>query len=572
MKILTHIARIIVGVLFIVSGFVKLNDPMGFSFKLQEYFSPGVLNLEFLSPFALGLAILLVIIEVIVGISLLIGYMRTLTLTLLTGMIVFFTFLTFYSAYFNKVTDCGCFGDAIPLTPWQSFTKDVILLVLILFLIINRKYILPLTSKFTRTVIIFFSFIACLAFGYHVLMHLPWLDFRAYKEGVNITEGMSVPEGAPEAVFKYHWKFNVNGEEKIITTTGAYPDSEGEFISVDTEEVQKGYEPPIHDFSIEKDGEDFTQKFLSEENLIMVISYNLNSTEWNGWPDIKDKTDEALKKGYTVIGLTSSGASEVNELKQKQKLNFDFYTTDETALKTIVRSNPGILRLKKGTIIQKRHWNDTDEIELETLPTANPDLDLSLKRNLDSIKELEAYFKPLYYAENINERMAIAQAYGLENEEVSGNLLMRKKAMDTASLKLVKQLLDTMGYPGKDLVGEPTNLVALEVIANNPEQIPMYLDTIKKAAQDHQLPFTLVAALEDRYLMHTGEAQIYGTQALITKNGGFIWPIKAPESVNERRRAAGFKDTIEEYSKDLLGEDYVFTTVQLDDVQSLYKI
>ena len=304
----------------------------------------------------------------------------------------------------------------------------------------------------------------------------------------------------------------------------------------------------------------------------MVISYNLNSTEWNGWPDIKDKTDEALKKGYTVIGLTSSGASEVNELKQKQKLNFDFYTTDETALKTIVRSNPGILRLKKGTIIQKRHWNDTDEIELETLPTANPDLDLSLKRNLDSIKELEAYFKPLYYAENINERMAIAQAYGLENEEVSGNLLMRKKAMDTASLKLVKQLLDTMGYPGKDLVGEPTNLVALEVIANNPEQIPMYLDTIKKAAQDHQLPFTLVAALEDRYLMHTGEAQIYGTQALITKNGGFIWPIKAPESVNERRRAAGFKDTIEEYSKDLLGEDYVFTTVQLDDVQSLYKI
>ena len=140
MKILTHIARIIVGVLFIVSGFVKLNDPMGFSFKLQEYFSPGVLNLEFLSPFALGLAILLVIIEVIVGISLLIGYMRTLTLTLLTGMIVFFTFLTFYSAYFNKVTDCGCFGDAIPLTPWQSFTKDVILLVLILFLIINRKY------------------------------------------------------------------------------------------------------------------------------------------------------------------------------------------------------------------------------------------------------------------------------------------------------------------------------------------------------------------------------------------------------------------------------------------------
>src|SRR5690606_22005492 len=140
MKILVGIIRIFVGVLFIISGFVKLNDPLGFSYKLQEYFSAQVLNLEFLIPFSLVLAIMLVVFELVLGIMLLIGYLPKFTTWSLLIMIVFFTFLTFYSAYFNKVTDCGCFGDAMPLTPWQSFTKDVVLLVLILFLFFNRKF------------------------------------------------------------------------------------------------------------------------------------------------------------------------------------------------------------------------------------------------------------------------------------------------------------------------------------------------------------------------------------------------------------------------------------------------
>jgi uncharacterized membrane protein YphA (DoxX/SURF4 family) len=130
MKILVGIIRIFVGILFIISGFIKLNDPLGFSYKLQEYFSAQVLNLEFLIPFALVIAIVLVIFELVLGIMLIIGYLPRFTLWSLLIMIVFFTFLTFYSAYFNKVTDCGCFGDALPLTPWQSFYKDVVLLVL----------------------------------------------------------------------------------------------------------------------------------------------------------------------------------------------------------------------------------------------------------------------------------------------------------------------------------------------------------------------------------------------------------------------------------------------------------
>src|SRR5699024_4835047 len=144
MKLLVNSARIVVGLLFMFSGFVKMVDPIGFSYKLQEYFGPGVFNLEFLVPYTLIIAIILVIFELLLGVVLLLGYARKFTKWALLLLIIFFTFLTFYSAYFNKVTDCGCFGDAIPLTPWQSFGKDVVLLLLIMFIFAKSRLITPL--------------------------------------------------------------------------------------------------------------------------------------------------------------------------------------------------------------------------------------------------------------------------------------------------------------------------------------------------------------------------------------------------------------------------------------------
>jgi len=364
MRILVSFSRIVVAALFLFSGFIKLNDPLGFSYKLQEYFGEGVLNLEFLIPFALLIATFLVIYEVILGVMLILGYLNKFTVWSLLLMIVFFTFLTFYSAYFNKVTDCGCFGDALPLTPWESFTKDVILLVLVLILFFGRKYITPILPTTTHKWIVFASFIGCLGFAYHVLMHLPALDFRAYKVGVNIEEGMSVPEGAPEAKFAYHWKFNVNGEEKIITTGGDYPTVAGKFINVETETIEEGYEPPIHDFAIDKNGEDFTKEFLSKDKVVFIVAYNLAKSEGEGFSAVKTITDKATSKGYTVIGLTASGEKDVQNVIAKHKLGFEFYTTDETALKTILRSNPGIVKLNKGTIKQKLHWNDAEDLNL----------------------------------------------------------------------------------------------------------------------------------------------------------------------------------------------------------------
>ncbi len=364
MKYIVGLSRFIVGVLFIISGFIKLNDPVGFSFKLEEYFSAGVLDLPFFEPYALAISIFVVIFEVMLGVMLLVGFRVKFTVWSLLLMIIFFTFLTFYSAYYNKVTDCGCFGDAIKLTPWESFTKDIVLLVLILVLFIGSKHINSVFGSNTKRIITIVALISCGIYANYVLNHLPVIDFRPYKIGANIEEGMGIPEGSPKAIFEYAWKFNVDGAEKIIVTNGDYPTVEGEFVNVETTEIQKGYEPPIHDFTIEQLGEDYATTLLQEPKLVMVVAYDLRKSNRPVFEQIKEITDSAMKNGYKVIGMSASNDLQTQELRKDYNLNFEFYFTDETTLKTIVRSNPGVLVLEKGTIKQKVHYKDLEDLQL----------------------------------------------------------------------------------------------------------------------------------------------------------------------------------------------------------------
>ena len=384
MKVLVGVSRIFVGVLFIISGLIKLNDPVGFSFKLGDYFAPEVLNLPFLEPYALVIAVLVVILEVLLGVMLIVGYAKKFTLWSLLLMIVFFTFLTFYSAYFNKVTDCGCFGDALKLTPWESFSKDVVLLILILVLYKGSGYIQPFFSKGVRSITVFISLILCLWLGLHVLEHLPVIDFRAYKVGTNITKGMQTPADAPRAVYQYNWSFDVDGQQKTVINRGEDPKIDGTLLGVETSVLQKGYEPPIHDFSIERDGTDYTTQMLEEEHLLVVIAYNLNVAQNDGFIAIKEATDTALEKGYTVIGISASSTPETEKLAAKYDLDFKFYFCDMTALKTIIRSNPSIMSLEKGTILQKLHFNDVDQLKLKTLKNTSLTNDIPVS-TLDSI-------------------------------------------------------------------------------------------------------------------------------------------------------------------------------------------
>lgn len=397
MKILVHISRILVGALFIFSGFIKLNDPLGFSYKLQEYFSQDVLNIPSLEPYALMISVLVVVFEVVLGVFLLIGYKPKFTVWSLLAMIVFFTFLTFYAAYFDKVKDCGCFGDFIKLKPWETFWKDVALLVLILILFIGVKHINPLFGKLPTTVLALLSFVVSLWFGYHVLMHLPTLDFRAYKIGANIQEGMSVPKDAPKPIVEYYWKFNVNGEEQIITTNGSYPSVDGDYVSVDSKVIDEGYQPSVYDFSIETDaGDDLTEQFLNEENLIVVVSYSLEKIEQGGALKLKALQEQARNNNYKIIGLTASGEAAKQRINEAYNLDFDWYLCDEKALKTVVRSNPGILELDNGTVKQKVHWNDIEDLELpkverkpEPVKEVN-DIAYFINDKLSSKEEVEA--------------------------------------------------------------------------------------------------------------------------------------------------------------------------------------
>jgi uncharacterized membrane protein YphA (DoxX/SURF4 family) len=367
--IITRFFRVCVGGLFIFSGLIKLNDPMGMAFKLEDYFAPDVLNLTFLSPFALPLAVVIVIAEVLLGVALLLGWRTKLSIRLLMALIVFFTFLTFYSAWFNKVTDCGCFGDAIPLTPWKSFSKDIILLIMILWLWRNEDRIKPLLSNKAGYITMGIVLLINAWIGYYVLRHLPFIDFRAYAVGKNIADGMKPAEELgldPPKYLTYYTLVNVQTSEKKKIDSDIYVKDQwwkNEDWSIDsdktyTKQISKGYEPPVHDFDLELDGEDITNKVLNANEIVLIISYDLHKSNPKHHPRINKFVAEAESMGIPVIGLTSTDAGAVEDMRHEWQMAYPFALADQTTLKTIVRANPGVVVLRRGTVAAK--WNPRD--------------------------------------------------------------------------------------------------------------------------------------------------------------------------------------------------------------------
>ncbi len=320
LKLITQIARILVGALFVFSGFVKLVDPIGSQYKFQEYFSEGVLNMEFLIPYALPFAILLIVAEILLGVMILIGYKPKFTVFSLFILTLVFLFLTWYSAYYNKVTDCGCFGDAIKLSTWGTFYKNIILIALIIILVVKLEFVKPIFQGKIPKVIAFLSLAVFLFITQHVLTHLPLIDFRAYAIGKNISEGME------------------------------YKD-DGEI-------------PPVHDFMLEDEQSDLAPELLKKEKVMLVIIYDLEKVDVNGFPAIKEVTTRAIAKGYTVYGVSASFADDLMLAKEKYNLPFNFLFCDETTLKTMIRANPGVVILDKGTVVEKKNWIDVEELEL----------------------------------------------------------------------------------------------------------------------------------------------------------------------------------------------------------------
>ena len=318
-----------------------------------------------LLPYTLALALFVVILEVVLGSMLLVGYKVKFTVWSLLLLILFFTFLTFYSAYFDVVKDCGCFGDALKLTPWQSFTKDIVLLFFIFILFFGQKHIKPLFSEKFALVSSIIGLLASCFLGYYVLNHLPVIDFRAFAVGKNIQKGMEYPVGAQKSVYDMIFVYKVNGVTKEFTDKQLMDIPEGAtFVERKDKLITAGYVPPIHDFTLEKEGSDYASEILSKDKMIFLVMYNLDKSSANGLQKMEAFHQKAKAKGYEVIAVTSSDKTAIEKVKKQYKMTFDFYFCDATTLKTIERSNPSVVVLQKGTVTQKAHFNDIDQIKL----------------------------------------------------------------------------------------------------------------------------------------------------------------------------------------------------------------
>ena len=371
-KTLTITLKFFVGLLFIFSGLIKLNDPLGFSYKLEEYFE--VLHITFLIPFSLVIGILLCASEVILGAFLLFAYQTKKVLWALLLLIVFFTFLTFYSAYFEVVKTCGCFGDAIPLTPWTSFIKDLLLLAAILFLFYQRK---RLPTQTTSVVFAILVLIITFSFGIYTYNFLPILDFLPYRIGANIPQLMKLPPNAKADVYEilYTLKNLKSGETKQITDkeylkAKLYEDKNWELVgSTLPKLILKGDEIIIKDLNIyDANGVSYTREIIENPyyNLV-VVAYNLNKSSLNAIGDINALAINANQSfNIQSVFLTSNSATDAAGFAKKNHLAMDIFYADAVPLKSMVRSNPGLLLLKNGIVIDKwpsSNLPTTDELD-----------------------------------------------------------------------------------------------------------------------------------------------------------------------------------------------------------------
>ena len=367
-NVLLRLSRFFVGALFIFSGLIKANDPLGFGYKLQEYFE--VFHMGFLNGMATGIAILLCTLEIVLGTLLLLGFWSKKVAWGLLLLIIFFTLLTFISAAFKVVTSCGCFGDAIPLTPWQSFTKDLILLVLIMVIFAKKDLIQPLVKKETtqRNIALAVTIVS-LGFGLYTYNVLPVIDFLPYKVGAHIPSLMVIPPGEKPDEFEimYHLKNKKTSEEKDMSDkaylkTEIWKDNNWEIIGEPTKRlVKKGYEPKIKDLVItDASGTDYTKELIENPYYSLIfVAYDLKNTNESAIGKLNAIAINATQQfNIRTVLLTSNSAQDAEVFIKKNNLFSEVFYADAVPLKSMVRANPGVLLLKNGVVINKWHYHN----------------------------------------------------------------------------------------------------------------------------------------------------------------------------------------------------------------------
>jgi len=363
-NIISFISRLILGIVFIFSGFVKGVDPLGSTYKFTDYFN--AFNIGFLEPLALVLAIILAAVEFSIGVSLLFRFRYRIGVWAVLVFMSFFTIITFILALTNPVSDCGCFGDAIIMTNWQTFFKNLILIPFVLHIFwfrASRKDVF--TPPFSWLALMVFILVF-LGIEFHAYRHLPMLDFRPYSVGTNIPEKMSMPEGAPQDEFKTFLYYEKEGTVEEFTEDN-FPWEDTTWTYVDSKHilVKKGYEPPIHDFTIvDETDTDITSALLSDEGYsFLLVAAHLEDADTEALNYASRLAAWCGQAGHSFYCTTASGEQEIEEIRQTLDPAFDFHTTDEITLKTIVRSNPGLLLIKEGCILAKWAYRDFPDLE-----------------------------------------------------------------------------------------------------------------------------------------------------------------------------------------------------------------
>ncbi len=378
---LKTISRIIIGLVFLFSGFVKAVDPVGGAIKIAEYLElVGIHNSDTIS---IIFAILLSTIEFIIGFQLFFGLMTKKVAFPAFLFMSFFTVLTFYIAVEEPVTDCGCFGDAIKLSNWDTFFKNLILLPFSYWIYNKRNDYISSLNKLKQSVGALAGLVFTVSISLYSLNYLPILDFRPYKVGQNIQEAMQVPEGAETAEYETTFILEKDGKQKEFDVDNyPYEDSTWVFIESKTKTLSEGYQAPIQNFIIESsDGNDMTYQLLENENpVFLVIAPKVDHISTEHINEFKELHQNCMERSYPFYVLTASLEDEYYEFDSNHSAGFDYLNADETLLKTISRGNPGLVILNKGTILSKYNHSNLPEID---------DLKHPLSHSLKSLKAVK---------------------------------------------------------------------------------------------------------------------------------------------------------------------------------------
>lgn len=380
-KTFLNTARLLVGILFIFSGLIKANDPLGLSYKMQEFFE--VWNMPALDAYTLGFSVVMIVFEILAGVAVIIGWRMRLFAWLLLLLIIFFSFLTGYAVISGKVRECGCFGNCIPLQAMGSFIKDLILLVLIAILFINRNEIGTRLSSRSSLIILALTLVFSFAVQWYALRYLPMVDCLPFKKNANIFEKMKPPPGAipDSSVIHFVYEKNHKTMEYTADELPADLDSSYTFIKRYDKLIRKGNaEPEIKDFSlISASGNDSTMQILGRPGYQLMLiskSFSPGSQTW-------DKTflllyTLAKSKNIPVILVTSNRIEGENWLNKNALSNdIPIFGCDATAVKTAARTDPTLYLLKKGTILDKWSYANLDMAipsiaELPVQPNESP--------------------------------------------------------------------------------------------------------------------------------------------------------------------------------------------------------